>query len=220
MWKKDLDRPDIFTCEEPQKLLWVPEAIIPDLKMVTRGRYRNGYPEGAIVHFTAGSSAISSMNHGRESGFCFFVLDEYGKLYQSFPLNMWGSHAGESFWQGLGSGVSRYLVGVEVSCAGRLEKVGDKFKAWFHKKPEQYFDETQVRWSDKNSGWYHRFTVDQERELTDLLVWLYRNNPEVFKIDLILGHEEVSPGRKDDPGGSLSMSMEELRKVIKKQCLS
>jgi len=41
-------------------------------------------------------------------------------------------------------------------------------------------------------------------------------NPE-FRADWVAGHDEVSPGRKSDPGGSLSMTMPQFRYMLKKK---
>ena len=57
-------------------------------------------------------------------------------------------------------------------------------------------------------------------------MWLKRNNPDVFRFDYVAGHDEIatlgSPGspkektlgRKQDPGGSLSLPMAEYREML------
>ncbi len=67
------------------------------------------------------------------------------------------------------------------------------------------------RFQNREAGWYHRYTPEQEQALTDLLLWLKTNAPAIFDFELVLGHDEVSPGRKNDPGGSLSLTMPDLR---------
>jgi hypothetical protein len=201
---------------EPEKLLWCPFAVRRKEKMTVRGKYRKGYPEGAVIHFTAGSSAEGSFQHGLKENFCFFVIHEDGTIWQSFPLDSWGYHAGESFHPKLGKGVSRYLVGIEVSCAGGLTKAKDgSFESWFGRKVPS----SQVRSFPKKTGnilagHYAIFTAEQERSLKKLLQWLKNNNPEVFTYDLVVGHDEVAPNRKNDPGGALSMTMDEFRTAL------
>lgn len=197
------------------KLAWYPKAI-QSSGMKVQGKYRKGGPEGAIVHFTAGrcdteQEARDTLNWGINSGYAFFVIGPTGKVYQNFPLTHWGAHAGKSSWPSLGSSVSEYLVGIEVACAGRLQ-AGNK--SWFGK----VYPADRIRKSGSvaniQAGTYVKFTEEQEKSLFDLLVWLKKNDPKVFSTDLILGHDEVSPTRKDDPGASLSMTMPQLRRLI------
>jgi N-acetyl-anhydromuramyl-L-alanine amidase AmpD len=212
--------------ESGQKSLWYPKAIVPKQVMPTLFTYDKGYPQGAVVHFTAGhdsseSKALDTVIHGINSGYVYLVISPSGKVYQSFPLNRGGSHAGVSNWPGIGPGVSRKLIGIEVVCAGKLD---DKTKkSWFGVS----YSESEINYVTEGefkcpTGYYKKFTKAQEESLIDLLVWLKKNNPDVFDPDWILGHHEVSgkegigSWRKSDPGGSLSMPMHELREIVKR----
>jgi N-acetyl-anhydromuramyl-L-alanine amidase AmpD len=67
-----------------------------------------------------------------------------------------------------------------------------------------------------NGRFFHKFSIEQENQLVRLCLFLVRNSPRVgrepvFQIKNIVGHDEVSPGRKSDPGGSLSFGMNGLR---------
>lgn len=201
--------------------LWYPSAHVVTPWLPTQGDYPMGYPRGAVVHYTAGGMSLSELDLARQLEYTYFLISHDGGVYQGFPLNRWGSHAGKSSWPGLGKGVSKHLVGIEVDCAGKLTWVhantqdGGFYTHWgAKKKPE----EVRVIDTDKENikaGAYHAFTEAQERALEDLLVWLKTNNPYVFDLDLVLGHDEVSPGRKIDPGGSLSMTMPDFRKRLR-----
>lgn len=214
------------TIEEPerpsqselgQKKLWYPLATITNEKMPTRGIYQHSYPVGAVVHFTAGrslkgdSDAINTIRNGIANGYCYFCISSDGTIFQSFPLNRWGYHCGKSEWPSLGSSLSNKLVGIEICNAGKLDKNGT---SWFGETyPE---DQTRVVGSDYGeAGKYHKYTQAQEKSLIELLVWLKLNNPSVFETENVLGHHEISPRRKNDPCGSLSVTMSELRKQIK-----
>jgi hypothetical protein len=198
-----------------QKLLRIPFAQQMKAEMKTRGKYRKGYPEGAIVHFTAGRWGTGDLQTGINNGYCYLLIDEKGNVYQSFPLDRWGYHAGVSSWKTLGSGVSQYIVGIEIACAGGVTPFKDKFKTWFG----TLLGADQVRHSDKHDniqkGYYHKYTEAQEEALVHLLLWLKQNNPDVFDFDKVLGHDEVAPTRKNDPGASLSCSMPEFRQKLK-----
>jgi len=219
---KQEDRPG--KNEVGAKLLWYPDAKIVE-PMKTKGSYPKGYPEGAIVHYTSGRYGMSGMEFGRNQGYAFMYIDFDGRIYQAHPLDKWGNHAGDSYWPGLGSGVSNRLVGIEITNGSELKKQGDVWKSWFG----QTYKEDEVRYSKGSktepSGWFHKYTQAQEEALERLLLWLYRNNPTVFNLNYVLGHHEVagpangqrSTFRKADPGGALSMTMPEFREKLKKQ---
>ncbi|MFX6218437.1 N-acetylmuramoyl-L-alanine amidase, partial [Acinetobacter baumannii] len=51
-------------------------------------------------------------------------------------------------------------------------------------------------------GVYVPYTRAQQEALIKVLIWLKRRYPRTFRLDYVFGHDEVSPGRKVDPGGS------------------
>lgn len=200
-----------------QKLLWCPFAEQDFEKSRTRGSYANGYPVGAIVHFTAGrrSGLKAGIAEQVKNGYTYFVIDQEGKIGQNFSLDSWGYHAGQSTWPGLGDGVSSKLVGIELQAAGKLEKSGNGYKTWFGEAvPAAQVRVIAKQTENQEAGAYQIYTKAQEESLLKLLTWLRDNNPDVFQYKYVLGHDEVSPRRKNDPGGALSMTMPVLRKKL------
>lgn len=185
--------------------------------MKVHGTYRKGYPEGAIVHFTAGAPNPKSTISGAKDKYCFFTIGPDGTVYQNFSLKQWGSHAGKSHHHKLGNAVSRFLVGIEVVCAGKLTKSGSTYKTWFKKTIPKAQVREGSRKANCQAGAFHKYSAAQEKALIELILWLKQNNPRVFSFDFVLGHDEVSPGRKNDPGWSLSMTMPEFRTLIRKK---
>lgn len=205
-------------------------------RMKIQGRYSAGHPRGAIVHFTAGGSdPVATVEGGIGNGYCFFVIAPNGDVYQNFDLDGWGSHAGKSSHQKLGNSVSQYLVGIEICNAGKVQQIDDDtFRPWFNDpnhyrrcsepiprgvpKPARDLKAAEVRYVERfhnrEAGWYHCYTEAQETALIALLLWLKSNSPGVFSFEFVLGHDEVSPGRKNDPGGSLSVTMPQLRRQL------
>jgi N-acetyl-anhydromuramyl-L-alanine amidase AmpD len=206
---------------------WIPWATIHKDEMKTLGKYKNGWCRGAIIHFTAGARpGQGTIDYGRKMGYCFLLIDGLGRLHQAHPISRWGWHAGASAYPGLNGAVSDELIGIEIACAGKVEKVmvnGEvKYKAWFHKKESEYFGPDDVRFVEAKDnmikGYYQRYTKEQEETLKHLILWLKDNDPSnTFSFDFVLGHDSVcSPkGRKTDPGGSLSMSIPEYQKYLK-----
>lgn len=228
-----LARAELASDDSSGPALYYPAATRDLLgSMKTIGTYARGYPLGAVVHYTAGrDDPRNDIRHALAQGYCFFVIAPDGGVYQNFPLNRWGSHAGVSRWPNLGSGVSQHLVGIEICCAGKLRDLGGgRYRAWYNEEsflaksgrkpdPAADFSSDRVREVKKQqnraAGYYLKFTEMQEAALHTLLSWMKSNNPKVFSFDLVLGHDEVSPGRKVDPGGSLSTTMPELRETMK-----
>ncbi len=199
---------------------YCPFATIVSPRLPTKGRYEKGYPSGAVIHFTAGAYGLSELDLARQNEMSYILIDERGGIHQGFPIDRWGSHAGVSSWAPLGPGpVSNRLIGIEVDCAGKLKKDAQgKFLTWWGKKIES----ENVRWvpkfENREEGFYHKYTADQEKALIDFMLWIKGNDPaDVFNLEFIVGHDEVSPGRKTDPGGCLSMTMPAFRHLLQEE---
>lgn len=200
-----------------------PESIhYPELPLMSKGgTYKNKFPEGIIVHFTAGwrnQKGKDAVSFANKNGHRYFLILEDGTVVQQFCLTGFGSHAGVSKCPVTKrTTVSQYYVGIEVCCGGRLEdadKDGQVDDTYFKNNvPADQIRTGKIngKWQ-KSSGSYEKFTDAQELSLKKLCTWLCQNgaNP-----DLILSHEEVAPDRKNDVGLSLSMTMDDFRKTIK-----
>ena len=219
--------------KQTKGLEWCPFAVKMDKpnRMRERGTYSGGYAKGMLVHFTSGHSgglkkAIASIMGGIKNGYTFLVIADSGEIVQAHHITKYGYHAGESRWdhtwlmKKLVGTVSDDLVGVEMNNAGKVKKIDDnKFKTWFG----TYLTKDQVRFVEEKewgcpTGYYHKYTPEQEATLIKFALWLKQNDPVgCFDFDYVLGHHEVSKGRKDDPGGSLSMPMSKFRELLKQK---
>ena len=230
---------DIVDTAHTKVKMWYPEAKrFNDIRLRTRGEHENDYPQGMIVHFTAGWQMKHPVKPGKvptksqieeakryakgvlelaqKNGYCYMVIDALGNVYQQSPLNKWGYHAGSSYWHNLGHSVSSKLVGVEILSAGKLSKRHGKYFTWYGQEIPKW----QVReikeheYHNGEPGFYQMYTASQERALVKLNYWLKSNNPKVYSYNFVLGHDEVAPSRKNDPGGALSMSMRKFREKL------
>jgi len=195
------------------KLAWIPWAL--DWKrMNTKYVYANGFPVGCIVHHTAGGTVESSLESLATNGYPCLGLGRDGKLYQPFPLTHGGPHCGTSH--------HRTHVGLEIAGWGKLQFKNGKYWAW----PENYTRQTvpahKVRHIPKQNdnqqaGYYEMFTPEQENMIIKFLLWCKINAPTIFKFENVLGHDQINPSNKNDPGGSLSMTMTQLRALLESE---
>ncbi len=246
----DTDAPLNPVIPKQKGLEWYPRAVIAKNSMPEKGTYPKKYPSGAVVHFTAGrwankkreaSSFLDktkdTIEGGIKNGYTFLAIAYSGLIVQAHRISKWGYHAGESKWSGLVGNVSDDLIGIEINCAGNLTKLNGKYWPWWaldEKKktvvdPSEEIPADQVRYVTEEqygcpTGYYHKYSPEQEKTLVEFLVWLALNDPYgVFKVERILGHHEVSGKagigyfRKPDPGGSLSMTMDQLRALVLKE---
>lgn len=205
-------------------------------KMRVKGDYAKGFPIGAIIHSTDGrpnDGADSTLSAVTENLYAYFVIGRGGKVFQSFSLTKWGSHAGATLHPDLGGNLSQKLVGIEIVSAGKLLKIDDdRFRPWYNeatKKPQDDFHAADVRFREKvgtpskvgfqTAGHYHKFTEEQEAALINLLTWMKHQEPDIFKYENVLGHDEVAInegmyGRKSDPGACLSLTMVQFRERL------
>ena len=228
---KALDDVDDFDEEEPDRedtpgrmLYTIPDIVETDVTVKTRGKYRtaSGNPLGCVVHYTAGryaegkKSAVNTLRYMASQGLGCLVMDTDGVIYKAKNQDFddVAYHAGKSEWKGKG-GVSAYCMGMEICNAGMLTKKQDGYYTWYGDKVP---DDEVVHASAKDNiqpGYYHKYTIAQMTSLANFLLW--QIDTAGMEIDWIVGHDEVSPGRKQDPGGSHSMTMPELREWLRQQ---
>jgi N-acetylmuramoyl-L-alanine amidase len=160
-------------------------------------------PEYLVIHYTAGRSGESSVSHFQDpaaQASAHLVIGREGKLWQLVPFNMKAWHAGISSWAGR-DGVNNFSIGIELDNAGKLQKVGEQYQAWFGKfYPPSEVVEGRHK-SESTSAYWHVFT---EQQMTILLP-IARLLVDRYKLKDIVGHDDVAPGRKIDPGPAFPM---------------
>lgn len=236
---------------------WIPFAEniyeTEGIKMQTRGEYTKGYPEGMVLHCTAGwqlkrghqpvffpnrpsiderqkievmarDYALRVAREAVEHGYCFLIMDVLGNLYQSRPITKHGYHAGKSFLHGVGFNVSNKLMGLEMLNPGKLlVDENGKYWTWYGLEvPEKNVRIITTTTTNAEPGPYCMLTWEQEDMLKKVAIHMEENSPflkckKVFKYKRVVGHDEVSPGRKSDPGGALSQSMEGFRLMLERK---
>lgn len=188
-----------------------PEAIFIDDLPKLKTPYKFGtWPRVYVIHFTAGWNTRTGrdfMKSFLKRGLCTDFLDEKGQIFQQRDGNRGGYHAGKSSFQGKSS-VSRFAPGIEIACGGKLEERGGKLYTWFKKEVSKENARYVTREEGYvHEGWYEKYTKEQEESLAKFLAWQMRQG-----VKYIVGHDDVAPNRKNDPGGSLSLPLEKFVK--------
>lgn len=161
-------------------------------------KFSSGLPDTIVIHYTAGSSAESSADYlSRDDvkASAHIVIGRDGKIFQLVPFDTIAWHAGVSAY-GNRSMLNNYSIGIELANAGVLKKVGNEYQAWFGTKYPADDVLYAVHRNETVSRYWHTYTEKQIevcRAVCDVLI-------KKFEINDILGHEEIAPGRKQDPG--------------------
>jgi N-acetylmuramoyl-L-alanine amidase len=157
-------------------------------------------PRWLVLHYTAGRSLESSVaslctKKPQGNASAHVVLGRDGRIVQLAAFNVVTWHAGISQWNGL-VGLNQHAIGIEMDNAGLLHREGERFVAWFGKAyPVEEVLLAEHRHGGGVQPW-HTFTevqIERALALSELLVAHYG-------LEDVLGHEDISRGRKTDPG--------------------
>jgi len=204
---------------EPIKVEYpYPKMVVTDVGMK---KMWSNPPKGLIVHYHSGhadnrlnSPSVMEYNAKR---FYYHCLEEDGTLYSPKVLDNDGKKITSFYTHGAHCGTKHHRdhIGLEIINSGKLREEDGKYLTWFDKE----IPGERVRLSHEKhnvkKGFYEMFTKEQEKALIGLCLYLKEHYPN-FSFDNVKGHDEVAPGYKQDPGGSLSLTMPEFRKLLKK----
>lgn len=174
------------------------------------GLFGENMPDTIVIHYTAGGSAASSANWLKNKdaqASAHVVVGRKGEVIQLVPFNKIAWHAGKSEWKGR-KNLNRFSIGIEIANAGILEKRANGYYTYFGKK----VDEENVVLAKHKHGTeemaWEAYT-EKQIEIVDNLCKVLK---EEYKISEIVGHEDIAPKRKTDPGPAFSMKR--LRELI------
>lgn len=164
-------------------------------------------PQFLVIHYTGGSSAAGTLNwfcDPKSKVSAHLVIGRDGTLTQTVPFDRAAWHAGPSRWGSL-SGLNRYSIGIELDNAGQLFRSGGK---WVSPLTRRSYPEREVTVAlHKNdppgtapSGW-HAYTPAQIEATLECGLALV----EHYALADVLGHDDIAPGRKRDPGPDFPM---------------
>lgn len=160
-------------------------------------------PKFIIIHFTAGGSAESSVEwfkNPKAGASAHLVIGRDGKIFQMIDFNKKAWHAGTSQWANW-NGFNNFSIGIELENPGRLYKRGEKFYSWFEKEyPSNLVVERVHKHEDAPSYWLSYTDIQLEACLMVCQQLLAK-----YPIIDVLGHDDIAPFRKNDPGPMFPM---------------
>ncbi len=165
-------------------------------------------PKILVVHFTYGASARSSAEWFRHpdnpGSSAHIVIDRDGTCYQCVDFETVAWHAGKSR---LGTlvGLNNHALGIELANWGYLKRSADGWACHagmrildplmaMHKNGNPDGITTPIGWEPYPEAQFLA-ALGAARALVD-----------AYEIERIVGHDDVSPGRKWDPGPAFDMA--------------
>jgi len=169
-------------------------------------------PKLLVVHYTAGSNplgTISWFTSAKAYASAHLLIDREGKIYQFVPLNLMAWHAGNSKWKDPDNknvtlvGINKYSIGIELDNGGCAKWV-------------QSMDSNKKMWAKHKNSSYTAFWEIYSQVQLDTFVKVSRLLVETYNIKEMVGHDDIAPGSKVDPGPAFPFSTIE-KKVFEKE---
>jgi N-acetylmuramoyl-L-alanine amidase len=162
-------------------------------------KFTPGLPDTIIIHYTATrnlQAAVHTLANSDKKASAHLVIGRDGKIVQIVDFDTISWHAGKSEYKGR-KGFNQFAIGIEIDNPGWLNRTGNKFTTWYEKEVDiNDVVEANHRNPETTKRYWHRYTEQQIAVVEDICELLVKE----YNINFILGHEEVSPGRKQDPG--------------------
>jgi N-acetylmuramoyl-L-alanine amidase len=158
-----------------------------------------------VMHYTAGlglDGTVAWLRNPAAKASAHLVIGRDGRIVQMVAFNRRAWHAGISRWGDI-EGLNAYAIGIELDNAGRLQRRGDG--AWVHPAsgrvlPASEVIEAQHKAEPRLAGW-HAFTAAQLSAAAAVARVLHGR----YGFIDVLGHDDIAPGRKVDPGPAFPM---------------
>jgi N-acetylmuramoyl-L-alanine amidase len=161
------------------------------------GKFEKGNLDTVIVHYTAGpyQPSLNTLVNPNVKASAHVIVDRDGSITQLVPFDEISWHAGQSAYGGR-VGFNKYSIGIEIVNSGPLTKSGNVYRSWFGAayNPSDVIE--AIHRNQTRPKFWHIYTEDQIQAVSDLCRALI----DAYGIKNILGHEEIAPRRKTDPG--------------------
>lgn len=165
-------------------------------------------PRYLVIHYTAGSSAagsISWLQNLASKVSAHLVIARDGTITQMVPFNRIAQHAGPSRWGSI-VGLNRHSIGIELDNAGQLNRSGGKWVSPVSRRSYPDADVTVAPYRNDPPGnapcGWHAYTEAQLHATLEASLTLASH----YALINVLGHDDIAPTRKRDPGPDFPMA--------------
>lgn len=168
-------------------------------------------PRFVVVHYTASTNFRSTVDwlcNPKARASAHVVIDRDGSLQSLVPFDRIAWHAGPSAWKTY-KGLNNFSIGIELLNAGPLNKAADgSFRTVVGAQlVEDVFEGNHKNNSVAYSFW-QKYPEAQVQALDSLITQLFRDYPTLVEI---VGHDDIAPARKTDPGPAFAEQMSLLQ---------
>jgi N-acetylmuramoyl-L-alanine amidase len=170
-------------------------------------------PEYVVMHYTAGPSvkaAVNTLISKSAQVSSHLVIGRDGSIVQLVPFNMVAWHAGVSSWEGRSS-LNNFSFGIELDNNGRLSRTGSKWSSIF----KQIIPDAQLIVAKHKNGrgpfGWQTYTDAQLATAVEACRALFL----AYQLRDVMGHDDIAPQRKSDPGPAFPM--DSFRAQVKDQ---
>lgn len=194
--------------------------VIKYEKNVNKGQWEANRPLGVTIHYAADRNVERTLSWLKREDLCYHILiNREGEIIQTAFLTNTVNHAGHAEWNGLR--LNKNHIAIALMSWGKLKEQCGNYYSWSNEKIKK--EDTASRPNFKGEiGIWDKATNKQEAVLQKVLSWFLTVGIEP---ENICGHDEaaIPSGRKEDPGGVLSISVKEIREYFikeKSKCLA
>ena len=161
-------------------------------------------PQYVVIHYTAATTAISAINwflNPIAQATAHLVIAPDGAVTQFAPFNVVTWHAGKSQWKGL-NGLNQFSIGIEIVNGGRLQEKGNKWTCPVDRCEIPADDVVMaVHKNETAIAAWHEYTSKQLEVSVQIAAVLVQH----YGLKDVIGHDDISPIRKSDPGPAFPM---------------
>ena len=162
-------------------------------------------PQYLVMHFTGSGSTDSAINwlcDKRAVASAHLVVSPQGEVTQLAPFNLVTWHAGKSFYAGR-AGFNSFSIGIELVNPGQLAKRGDG--AFVERLGGKVVPAREVIIAaHKQGGGEVPWAIYPEEQISAAIAIGQALNA-AYKFIEVVGHDEIAPRRKSDPGPAFPM---------------